>query len=127
MPAGYASAAVVDKPAEPLADSLATQSPTPIAGESVEVPALTKNNVRFVSGAAFMLLARKYPQNVSAVTLADLDRALTPKEHIDPLPLIPEEFRDFADVFSQRESETLPLHCEGIDCTIPLKEGAPIP
>ncbi|KAG0161692.1 hypothetical protein PDIDSM_5322 [Penicillium digitatum] len=47
-----------------------------------------------------------------AITTADIETALNPKTDTEPDPVsaLPEEFRDFAEVFSPKEAERLPPH-----------------
>jgi hypothetical protein len=45
----------------------------------------------------------------------------------DPEEVLPVEFRQFADVFSKKASDTLPEHREEYDQHIELKDGAKLP
>ena len=40
--------------------------------------------------------------------MRDIEKALAPKKIIDPAKLLPKEYHDFLDVFSQEAADTLP-------------------
>jgi hypothetical protein len=55
------------------------------------------------------------------VTLDDIDKALQPKEYIDPKEKLPKHYWRWLEVFSQQLAEKLPPHRPGIDHKILLK------
>ncbi|EKV18173.1 hypothetical protein PDIG_11210 [Penicillium digitatum PHI26] len=63
-----------------------------------------------------------------AITTADIETALNPKTDTEPDPVsaLPEEFRDFAEVFSPKEAERLPPH-RSYDHKMVLQEDKPLP
>ena len=42
--------------------------------------------------------------------MRDIEKALAPKKYIDPATVLPPEYHDFLDVFSQEAADTLPPH-----------------
>ncbi|KAG0153766.1 hypothetical protein PDIDSM_2421 [Penicillium digitatum] len=72
---------------------------------------LEKRDIAAVSLAACAAYARK-KYSMFAITTADIETALNPKTDTEPDPVsaLPEEFRDFAEVFSPKEAERLPPH-----------------
>ncbi|KAG0161705.1 hypothetical protein PDIDSM_4973 [Penicillium digitatum] len=80
-----------------------------------------------VSLAACAAYARK-KYSMFAITTADIETALNPKTDTEPDPVsaLPEEFRDFAEVFSPKEAERLPPH-RSYDHKMVLQEDKPLP
>jgi hypothetical protein len=58
---------------------------------------------------------------IGKVTLDDIDKALRPKEHVDPKEKLPKHYWKWLKVFSQQLADMLPPHRPGIDHKIPLK------
>ena len=72
------------------------------------------------------MLARQPEVQVFAATIEDIKKALRVKEYVDPLPLLPKEYHEFADVFSRGDSDVLPPH-RPYDHRVPVKEDAKLP
>ena len=66
-------------------------------------------NIYCIGAAPFMSLARKRGYKICAVSIADIDKALTKKKHTDPLTKVPQEYHDLIDVFLREDSNKLPL------------------
>lgn len=49
------------------------------------------------------------PLAINAISPADLEKFMRPKLETDPLDKFPPKYHDFADVFSRKDSNTLPL------------------
>jgi len=62
-----------------------------------------------IGAAPFISLARKRGYKIYAVSIADIDKALTKKKHTDPLTKVPQEYHNLIDVFSREESDKLPV------------------
>ena len=92
-------------------------------------PPIDTLNIRLIRVAPFDLLARKPDTEcfaasihdiekalilkrvqVLAASIRDIEKALAPKKIIDPAKLLPKEYHDFLDVFSQEAADTLPPH-----------------
>ena len=59
-----------------------------------------------------------------AVSMADIDKALAPKQHGDPKKLLPTQYHEFLDLFNRQKAEELPPHRgKGIDHGIELIKG----
>ncbi|KAG0160466.1 hypothetical protein PDIDSM_7995 [Penicillium digitatum] len=86
---------------------------------------LEKRDIAAVSLAACAAYARK-KYSMFAITTADIETALNPKTDTEPDPVsaLPEEFRDFAEVFSPKEAERLPPH-RSYDHKMVLQEDKP--
>lgn len=86
---------------------------------------------RLVSGSTFAAICRRVRRGagkaevlIRAVSLADIEAALRPKEPVDPAEYVPEEFlREFPNLFSPRAAKELPPHRPGIDHEINLVRG----
>ena len=78
-----------------------------------------------VSAQAFFKLAQRPEAIVMAVSMRDImDQHEKDKvRNDDPLEFIPKEYRDFADVFSTTEADTLAPHRGSVDHHIVLKTG----
>lgn len=59
---------------------------------------------------------------IGKVTLADIDKALRVKKHIDPKTKLPKHYWRWLRVFSQRLAERLPEHRRNVDHQIPLRK-----
>ena len=56
-----------------------------------------------------------------AVSLTDIEKALAPKEEVDPQKLVPAEiYSEFSKLFSAKEAGKLAPHKPGVDHMIPL-------
>jgi RNase H-like domain found in reverse transcriptase/Reverse transcriptase (RNA-dependent DNA polymerase)/Integrase zinc binding domain/Chromo (CHRromatin Organisation MOdifier) domain len=83
-------------------------------------------DVAMIGAAPFQFLARKSDHEVFTVSLRDLDRALEPKKDMtedEVLQQLPEQYREFADVFSQRLAKVLPPSRQAYDHKIELLPG----
>lgn len=93
-----------------------------------ETPTL---DICMIGASPFLYLtdkARRRPKEftVFAASLEDIEKALAPKEKIDPKEKLPTEYHEFLDVFSQKEASKLPPH-RSYDHKIQLKEGSEAP
>lgn len=96
---------------------------TPAHHASAQIKAL---DISMIGGAAFGTLSKRAEVECFAMSMRDINKALEVKEDVNPKTLLPEEYWDFADVFSKKLSETLPPH-RPEDCDIPLIEGSKPP
>lgn len=88
----------------------------------------SKGNIAHVSVAAINAFTRRARRTnreqenaVFAMSMADIQKALTPKEPIDPHTKLPAQYRDFIDLFKPENASELPPHRgEGIDHKIEL-------
>ena len=83
-------------------------------------------SIVIIGAAPYYLLAKRPENQVFAATMDDITKALRIKEYIDPLPLLPKEYHEFADVFSRQDSDVLPPH-RPYDHKVPLKEDVKLP
>jgi hypothetical protein len=82
---------------------------------------LEKRDIAAVSLPACAAYARRNYQ-MFAISAEDIEAALKPKTaDPDPVTILPEEFRDFAEVFSPKEADRLPPH-RSYDHDIKLKD-----
>ena len=58
--------------------------------------------------------------------LRDIEQALKPKVKINPTTALPENYKDFLNVFSYEQENKLPLHPE-VDHTIHMQPGTQTP
>ena len=72
------------------------------------------------------MLAKKPEAQIFAAIMEDIKKALRVKEYVDPLPLLPKEYHEFADVFSRGDSDVLPPH-RPYDHRVPVQEDAKLP
>ena len=85
-----------------------------------------QQNILEVSAVSFSRLAkRRQPEGlkVFAVTMADIDKALSKKEHTDPRARLPKEYHEFLDVFDRKRADTLPPLRPGVDHRIEIEPG----
>lgn len=60
-----------------------------------------------------------------AISMADIDKALAPKQHGDPKKLLPTHYHEFLDLFNREKADRLPPHRgKGIDHGIELMKTA---
>jgi reverse transcriptase-like protein/integrase-like protein len=93
-----------------------------------------KPRVAQVMASTFLALARKNKREarrkhldplamgVYSVSLADIDKALRPKQKGDPNRLLPSQYREALKSFSRELADTLPPHRQGVDHTIELEK-----
>ncbi|KAG0157774.1 hypothetical protein PDIDSM_4959 [Penicillium digitatum] len=121
--------ATTEEPPATAEEPPATAEEPPATAE--EPPATTEEPpatyIAAVSLAACAAYARK-KYSMFAITTADIETALNPKTDTEPDPVsaLPEEFRDFAEVFSPKEAERLPPH-RSYDHKMVLQEDKPLP
>ena len=84
------------------------------------------SDIAIIGAAAYNTLARQPEVQIFVATMEDIKKALRVKEYIDPLPLLPKEYHEFADVFSRRDSDVLPPH-RPYDHRVPVQEDAKLP
>jgi hypothetical protein len=75
-----------------------------------------------IGSAPFMTLARRPEHEIFAVSISDIDKALTPKAHTDPKTKVPLEYHDLIHVFSRSEADKLPIR-RSYDHQIKLESG----
>ena len=100
--------------------SLTTSKP-----ETVK-PTGNVTDITMIGAAAYSTLARKPGYHIFAASMADIEKALEPKKEVDPLTILPEEYHEFIDVFSRKESDILPPH-RPYDHKITLKDSSSLP
>ena len=79
-------------------------------------------DIAAIGAAPFDLWVKRYPMEVFAVLLRDIEKALEPKKHINPAVKLLKEYHKFLDVFSRQEADMLPVH-QSYDHKIPLEDG----
>ncbi|KAJ6436050.1 hypothetical protein O9K51_11425 [Purpureocillium lavendulum] len=96
-----------------------------------EAPA--KQKITQVMASTFLALVRKNKREarqkgldplrmgVYSVSLADIDKALRPKQKGDPNKLLPSQYRDALESFSRELADKLPPNRAGVDHTIELE------
>lgn len=84
---------------------------------------------KLVSAAAFTVLSRRKRSpaakrlQVFSVTMADIQKALTPKKKVDPKTVLPPWFFEWLDTFDATAAEKLPpLRGDGVDHGIDLEK-----
>lgn len=94
------------------------------------ITALPGGNIRCISAAAFNTLRKVSRRDstkklhVFSASLADIEKALRPKEPIDPKTKSPKEYWGFLPLFDNHNAESLPpLRGKGIDHEIELVKG----
>jgi hypothetical protein len=85
-----------------------------------------KSDIAMIGAAAYKLLAKKPKNHIFSASIKDIEKALRPKQHIDPRTILPPEYHEFLDVFSRQEADTLPPS-RPYDHKIELKEDAKLP
>jgi hypothetical protein len=86
----------------------------------------TAPDIDIVDAQTYISLSEEPENRLFAASIEDIKKALQPKKETDPLTILPEEYHEFQDVFSQREANTLPQH-RPYDHTIQLKEASKLP
>ena len=79
-------------------------------------------DLHFIGAAPFRRLAKDGSMQIATTSLRDIEKALQPKEVVDPATLLPRDYHEFLDVFSHQESDKLPPHRE-YDHKIKLQPG----
>jgi Reverse transcriptase (RNA-dependent DNA polymerase)/Aspartyl protease len=87
---------------------------------------------RLVSAAVFGAECRRLRKSrkeeaysLRAISLADIEKALQPKEEVDPRKLVPKEVYDeFSNLFSAEEAAKLPPHRPGVDHEVNLQRDS---
>jgi len=79
-------------------------------------------DIATIGAAPMMVLSRKKNHTIFTVTMRDIDKALAVEKPLD-LSKLPEEYREFADLFSRELSDKLPPR-RPYDHKIPLIPGA---
>ncbi|OJD23761.1 hypothetical protein ACJ73_04879, partial [Blastomyces percursus] len=82
-----------------------------------------RSKISQMSAVAFATLKRKKGTHVFAASLADIEKALRVKKHVDPKTKLPEHYHEFLDVFDRKIADSLsPLRGPGIDHGIELEK-----
>ena len=61
-----------------------------------------------IRAAPFTALIRRKNVEVFAITMRDIEKALSPKEYVDPAVKLPTIYHDILDAFSKADADTLP-------------------
>jgi hypothetical protein len=72
------------------------------------VPKFKPLDLCIIGAAPFSMLAKRDGVEVYAISIRDIEKALSLKEHIDPATKLPLEYHDLLDVFSKTDANTLP-------------------
>ena len=83
-------------------------------------------DLAIIGAAAYNMLAKKPEAQIFAAIIEDIKKALRVKEYVDPLPLLPKEYHEFADVFSRGDLDVLPPY-RPYDHRVPVQENAKLP
>ena len=78
--------------------------------------------INMISAAAFAIYSRKKNHELLAISLRDIEKALSDKPRSDPATLLSECYYDYLDVFSRADSDKLAPH-RPYDYDIPLMPG----
>ncbi|ERF68926.1 hypothetical protein EPUS_09504 [Endocarpon pusillum Z07020] len=73
-----------------------------------------------IGAIAFNHLSKRRDCEVFAVSLRDIEKALKPKETIDPRTRLPEQYHEFLSLFDKAAADKLPPHRPGVDHKIEL-------
>ena len=65
-------------------------------------------DVHSISAPAFQVLSRKKDHEIFSISLEDIDKALAPKQRIDPRTKVPKEYHHLIKVFNHQEAQKLP-------------------
>jgi hypothetical protein len=82
----------------------------------------TKLDICLIGATPLARLARRHGHELFAITAADIEKALAPKKHTDPVTKVPAEYHQYLEVFSQPASDQLPGH-RSYDHKIVLEKG----
>jgi hypothetical protein len=112
----------------PSASIPKTSVPPSSASASVPLGNTPLPSVSFINAAAYARLARLKGNTIFTVTISNSDSATGFAANAEPTDLsgIPEDYQEFADVFSKEQSSSLPPH-RPYDLKIDLEEGAEPP
>ena len=120
-------------PPEPLKPDLASASPPPpvaTLNDLPKAPSLCAPPITFINAAAFSAVCRQEGSIQFSIQLRQEPNGKLHAASVEDTPnlsAIPEEYHDFADVFSKSNASVLPPHRE-FDLKIELEEGAtPLP
>ena len=100
-------------PSQPLPlkpTSLEHQETTPEVPRAARKSPLPAIDLCAIGAPAFQLLSRSPAHSVHAISLRDIDKALSPKPRIDPRTKVPQEYHHLIKVFDQDEAKKLPPH-----------------
>ena len=108
------------KPSDTSASSFSSSAPQ---GNSSALP-----SVSFINAAAYARLARLKGNTIFTITISNSDSISGCSANAESVDLssIPEEYHEYADVFSKSDASSLPLH-RPYDLKIHLEEGAEPP
>ena len=67
-------------------------------------------SIHLIGAAPFASLSKQPGIELFAATMRDVEKALEPKTRTDPATVLPPEYHDFLDVFSQTQADKLPPH-----------------
>ena len=73
-----------------------------------------------IGAAAFNHLSKRKDCHIFAVSLRDIEKALKPKETVDPRSKLPREYHAFLSLFDKAAADELPPHRPGVDHKIDL-------
>ena len=79
-----------------------------------------------ISAAAFAMYSRKKNHELLAISLRDIEKALSDKPRPDPATLLPKCYHNYLDIFSRADSDKLTPH-RPYDYDISLMPGTEPP
>ena len=118
-------------PEPPVASLNSASDPLPSDSPSISDPlgnSSSPPSVSFINAAAYARLARVKGNTIFSISISVSDSVAgcsASAEQVD-LSSIPEDYHEFADVFSKSQASTLPPH-RSYDLNIDLEEGAEPP
>ena len=80
------------------------------------------NDCCMIGAAPFHRLSSKKEHRLCSISMRDIDLALAPKPVIDPAEKLPKHYHAYLDIFSKKQSDTLPPH-RVYDHEIQIEEG----
>ena len=60
-----------------------------------------------IGAAAFVRYAKQKSYHLFTISIRDINKALEEKKYPDPATILPEEYHDFLDIFSQEDLNKL--------------------
>lgn len=83
-------------------------------------------NISMIGAAPFAALSKKKDHEVFAISLHDINKALEPRQEVDPATVVHSEYHDLLDAFNKKEAAKLPPH-RSYDHKIELMPGTTPP
>lgn len=82
----------------------------------------TKLDICMIGAVPLTRMARRHGHELLAISMADIEKALSPKTYTDPKTKVPQEYHQHLEVFSRKASDQLPGH-RPYDHKIEVEEG----